>query len=81
MGLHYPDKSCDDNDKLGLPIWPGFSQGAPVDEKGHYIYSQIGQPVVPYSPLSIPSVLKPVDEEVPVFQVHQFCLYPNHSPM
>ncbi|KAG6377981.1 hypothetical protein JVT61DRAFT_14777 [Boletus reticuloceps] len=27
--------------------WPyGFGQGAPVDEKGHYILSQIGMPVV-----------------------------------
>lgn len=28
--------------------WPyGVGQGAPLDDKGRYIYSQIGMPVVP----------------------------------
>lgn len=78
VGLQHPDESYDENDELGLPIWPGFGQGAPVDEKGRYIYSQIGRPVVPHSPLLVGGVLRTMDGEIVV--LHQFCLYLNYSP-
>ena len=41
-------------DSDGQPNCGGVGQGAPLDENGRYIYSQIGQPVVASPPLPSP---------------------------
>ncbi|KAF8437719.1 hypothetical protein L210DRAFT_3647386 [Boletus edulis BED1] len=48
--LGSPTSSDESYDEYGQPRWGGVGQGAPLDENGRYIYSQIGQPVVPSPP-------------------------------
>ncbi|KAG9308278.1 hypothetical protein JVU11DRAFT_12041 [Chiua virens] len=40
-----PTSSDASYDEWGQPRWGGVGQGAPLDENGRYIYSQIGMPV------------------------------------
>ena len=51
---HHADDS-DTYDSDGQPKWGGVGQGAPLDENGRYIYSQIGMPVVPSPSPPLPS--------------------------
>ena len=52
---HYTDNES--YDKWGQANGGGIGQGAPHDEHGCYIYSQVGMPVIPSSPLaSLPKV-------------------------
>lgn len=62
VGLHYADNES--YDEHGQPRGGGIGQGAPHDENGRYLYSQVGKPVVPSPRLvNIPEI---VDEETGV---------------
>ena len=62
VGLHYADNES--YDEWGQAKWGGFGQGAPHDENGRYLYSQVGNAVVPSSPLA--NIQEIVDEETQV---------------
>ncbi|KAG6374719.1 hypothetical protein JVT61DRAFT_4089 [Boletus reticuloceps] len=43
-------------DEYGQPRFGGVGQGAPLDENGRYIYSQVGMPIFPSPPPPAPSI-------------------------
>ena len=43
-------------DEYGQPRWGGIGQGAPLNEHGQYIYSQVGMPIFPSPPPSAPGL-------------------------
>ncbi|KAF8120736.1 hypothetical protein EV363DRAFT_1188394 [Boletus edulis] len=52
-----PDDGSDQSyDDYGQPRFGGVGQGAPLDENGRYIYSQVGMPIFPSPSPPAPSI-------------------------
>jgi hypothetical protein len=69
VGLHYADNES--YDEWGQARWGGIGQGTPHDENGRYLYSQVGNPVVPSPPLvNIPKI---VDEGLETQVLDHYC--------
>lgn len=51
-------------DEWGQARWGGTGQGAPLDENGRYIYSQMGMPVVSSPPPTSPPTIALTDDTI-----------------